>query len=140
MSSVVNVLEENTRSRTGKHKRRVLFYVLRGKCEELKYDVVRKERVKGLYVVGEAFRESIRIPEDAVVVVLDVRLNSRGHVKGEVKVIDSKGEVLGEAVYRKLKVRFKYLIGEEVIDFVRCVFRKLRLPVKKYAVIYDRRG
>jgi len=140
LSSVVNVLEENTRSRTGKHKRRVLFYVLRGKCEELKYDVVRKERVKGLYVVGEAFREAIRIPEDAVVVVLDVRLNSRGHVKGEVKVIDSKGEVLGEAVYRKLKVRFKYLIGEEVIDFVRCVFRKLRLPVKKYAVIYDRRG
>ncbi len=139
MSSVVNVLEESTRSRTGKHKRRVLFYVLRRKCEELKYDIVRKERVRGLYAVGEAFREAIRIPEDAVVVVLDVRLNSRGRIKGEVKVIDSKGEVLGEAVYRKLKVRFKYLVGEEVIDFVRCVFRKLRLPVKKYAVVYDRR-
>ncbi len=139
MNNVVEVLEENTRSKTGKHKRRVLFYVLRGKCEELKYDVVRRERVKGLYAVGEAFRETIKIPEDAVVVILDVRLNSRGRIKGEVKVIGSKGEILGEAVYRKLKVRFKYLIGGEVIDFVRCVFRKLRLPVKKYAIVSNRR-
>ncbi len=138
MSNTINVLEENTRSRTGKHRRRVLFYVLKGKCEELKYSVVRKERIKGLYAVGDAFKETIKIPEDAVVVVLDVRLNNRGHVKGEVKVIDSKGVILGEAVYRKLKVRFKYLAGKDVVDFVKCVFRKLRLPVKKYAIITNR--
>lgn len=138
MSNTINVLEENTRSRTGKHRRRVLFYVLKGKCEELKYSVVRKERIKGLYAVGDAFKETIKISEDAVVVVLDVRLNNRGHVKGEVKVIDSKGVILGEAVYRKLKVRFKYLAGKDVVDFVKCVFRKLRLPVKKYAIITNR--
>jgi len=138
LSNTINVLEENTRSRTGKHRRRVLFYVLKGKCEELKYSVVRKERIKGLYAVGDAFKETIKIPEDAVVVVLDVRLNNRGHVKGEVKVIDSKGVILGEAVYRKLKVRFKYLAGKDVVDFVKCVFRKLRLPVKKYAIITNR--
>lgn len=135
MSNTIDVLEENTRSRTGKHRRRVLFYVLKEKCEELKYSVVRKEKVKGLYAIGNAFKETIKIPEDAVVVVLDIRLNNRGHVKGEIKVIDSKGVVLGEAVYRKLKVRFKYLAGKDVVDFVKCVFRKLRLPVKKYAII-----
>jgi len=135
LSNIAEVLEENTRSKTGKHRRRVLFYVLRGECEELKYDIVKREKVKGLYAVGDAFKETIRIPEDAIIVVLDVRLNSRGYVKGEIKVIDSKGIVLGEAVYRKLKVRFKYLVGKEVVDFVKCVFRKLRLPVKKYAIL-----
>ena len=135
MNDLIDILEENTRSRTGKHKRRILFYVLRGKCEEVKYDVVRKEKVKGLYAVGEAFKEKIRIPDDAIVVVLDVRLNNRGYVRGDIKVIGPKGEILGEAVYRKLKVRFKSLAGDRVMDFVKCVFRKLRLPVKKYAVI-----
>ncbi len=137
---LVRVLEESSASRTGKHKRRALFKVIDIRCKPLKYEIVSKRKIKPLYSRGSAYIKEIRVPDNALVVALELCLNLRKHVKGVVRVYGSDGSVLAEAVYRKLKVRFKFASSETLIDVVRCVFRSLKLPVKKYALLRGIRG
>ncbi len=131
----VLVREESSSSRTGKHKWRSLFFVLKRNCSEAGYKILNERRVKGRYCRGSAIIKELEIPDDAFVVKLDFCLNLRRRLKGRIIVTDSNDEVLGEAVYRKLKIRFKYLVSSEIIELVKCVFHKLKLPVKRYAVI-----
>jgi len=132
---LVRVLEESSVSRSGKHKRRALFKVVDSECRPLKYEVISEKRVKPLYSRGSASIKEVKVPDNAFVIALELCLNPRKHVKGIVKVYDPGGSLLAEAVYRKLKVRFKIISNEALVDIVRCVFRSLRLPVKKYAIL-----
>jgi len=131
----VKVREENTRSRSGKHKRRCLFYVIDKSCSEVAPEILGKEPVKGLYVEGEARIVRVRVPPEAFIVSLDFRVNNRGMIRGDIVIYDSQGSVVARAVYRKLKVRVVETVSPEVLTLLKCVFRKLKLPVKRYGII-----
>ena len=133
--SVIKVYTEKSKSRRGLHQRRRLYFVIDSECRELNFKIMRRVSIKPLYAKGEAEEHQISIPEGSYVIQLDFRMNPKGKVVGDVLVYDRKGQCLGRAVYRKLKVRLVEGQSTEVINLIRCVFRKLKLPVKKYAVI-----
>ncbi len=132
---IVKVFTEKSKSRKGLHQRRRLYFVIDSECREVDFKVVRRTSIKPLYAKGEAEEHQITIPRGSYVVQLDFRMNPKGRVVGDVLVYDSEGRCLGRAVYRKLKVRLVEGQSTEVINLIRRVFRRLRLPVKKYAVI-----
>jgi len=131
----VEVIDEKSRSRSGLHHRRVLFKVLSTKCEELKYVVVSAAEVKPTYAIGYAKKVKIRVPDDAIIMQLDFRKNIKGHILGDILIYDAYGRKLGRAVYRKLKVRLVEYIAPNLLELIKCVFHKLKLPVKRYGVI-----
>ncbi|MCD6278814.1 MAG: hypothetical protein J7J11_03935 [Desulfurococcales archaeon] len=133
--NIVRVFTEKSKSRTGLHQRRRLYFIINYDCDEVDFKVVRKSSAKSLYARGKAEEHQVEIPAGSYVVQLDFRMNPRGRVVGDVEVYDSAGHLVGRAVYRKLKVRLVEGESTEVINLIRCVFRKLKLPVKKYAVI-----
>ena len=133
--NTIKVFTEKSKSRTGLHQRRRLYFVINRECEEMNFKVVRRSGTKPLYVKGKAEEHQIVISNDSYVIQLDFRMNPRGRVVGDIMVYDSNGRCLGRAVYRKLKVRLVEGESTELINLIRCVFRKLKLPVKKYAVI-----
>ena len=131
----MTVIEERSRSRTGKHKRRCLYFVVDSSCNEIAPQIVSKEEAKGLYAEGESTVLIVRIPVNSFLITLDFRINQRGHIRGNFSVFDSEGNIIGKGVYRKLKVRVTEAVNEEVLDIIKCVFRKLKLPVKRYGII-----
>ncbi len=131
----MELLVERSKSRTGMHQRRALYFVTDASCREVKARVISERPVKPLYSKGEAKLIEIRIPENAVAIQLDFRRNWRGKVVGEFTLFDSRGNILGRGVYRKLKVRLVEATSESILELVKCVFRKLKLLVKRYAII-----
>ena len=134
--SRVKVCTENSQSRSGLHKRRVIYFTLRKGCVFLDLPAIKKYVAEPTYVNGVAECSVINIPGNAYVVVADFRMNLRSEIKGDLRVLDWEGAEVGKAVYRKLKVRVTYSVSEGVLDFIKCVFHKLKLPVKRYGIIY----
>jgi len=131
---IIRVFTEKSKSRRGLHQRRRLYFVVNKACEELKFSITHKNTSKTMYAKGEAEEHYIIIPKDGYAVQLDFRVNPRGVIVGEVLIYNHEGVRIGRAVYRKLKVRL--IEGpSEVVEIIKCVFRKLKLPVKRYAVI-----
>ena len=132
----VKVCVESSRSRSGLHKRRVLFFTLRKDCEFLNSSVIKKYRAQPMYADGTAECLVIDIPENAYVVIADFRMNPKSVIKGGLKVLDCEGAEVGRAVYRKLKVRVTYAVSGGVLELIKCVFHRLKLPVKRYGIIH----
>jgi len=132
----VKVCIENSRSKSGLHKRRAIFFVLRRGCEFLNPQVIKKYSVKPTYVNGSAECLVIDVPQETYVVSADFRMNPKSMIKGDLRVIDWEAAEVGRAVYRKLKVRVTQAISEEALDLIKCVFHKLKLPVKRYGIIH----
>ncbi len=130
----VEVIDEKSRSRSGLHHRRILFIVLSTECNELKYEVIGATEVKPTYAIGYARKIKIKVPDNAIVLQLDFRKNIKGHVLGDIVIYDAHGRRLGRAVYRKLKVRLIEYVAPNLLDVIKCVFHKLKLPVKRYGI------
>ena len=132
----VKVCTENSRSKSGLHKRRTIFFVLGKGCDFVDPPVIKKYGAEPTYVNGSAECFIINVSADTYVVLADFRMNPKSIIKGDLRVLDCEGVEVGRAVYRKLKVRVTQAISEEVLDFIKCVFRKLKLPVKRYGIIH----
>lgn len=132
---MLRVFAEKSRSRSGYHQLRRMFMVVDNTCKELDFKIVSREKVKPLYSRGDAEEITIEAPENGYILQLMFVLGMKKKVKGEILVFDANGELLGRAVYRKLKVRLVDYLSPSLIDIIKCAFTKLKLPVKKYAII-----
>jgi len=131
----VRVIDEKSRSKSGLHHRRILFMVLTQECRNVDYEVIEVKSLKPTYAKGYAKELKIKVPNYAFVIQLDFRKNIKGHVLGDVYIYDYEGNLLGKAVYRKLKVRLVRYVSKELIELIKCIFRLLKLPVKRYAIL-----
>ncbi len=131
----VSVYVENSKSRTGKHRRRRLYFIVRDGCRLEGLRPHRMVKSTPTYVDGFAEVHDVRLAQGEFLVHADFRVNLRGHIRGDVTVYDSDGVQVCRAVYRKLKVRVVETVDPGVIELIKCVFRKLKLPVKRYGVI-----
>ena len=131
----VKVVDEKSKSKSGLHHRRRLFFVINSSCKELRYEVKEVREEKATYAKGYLKILTINTPDNAIIIQLDFRRNPRGIIKGDIYIFDCKGNKLGRAVYRKLKVRLIEYSTASVLELLKCVFRKLKLPVKKYGII-----
>ncbi len=132
---MVIVIEEKSISRRKLHRRRRLFLVTDLKCRELNYRVKSVTEIKPTYARGYAKEVNIDVDEGSLILQLDFRVNPKGIIKGDILIYDHQGNMLGRAVYRKLKVRLIEFVNPALIDVIKCIFRKLKLPVKRYGVI-----
>ncbi len=112
-----------------------MYRVLDKDCNQLEFKVVEKVPTKPTYVEGTSEIHKILLPDNAYVVYMDFILNLRKHIKGEILVYGPDGELLCRSVYRKLKVRVLDVDDPLLMNLIKCVFKDLKLPVKKYGSI-----
>ncbi len=132
---VIEVITENSKSRSGLHKRRRLYFIVTRDCRFREVAPVRKDKAVPTYAVGEAEKHFLEVSDDAFIVVADFRINWRGKIRGDIELRSPSGEIIARGVYRKLKVRLVEARAEGVIDLIKCLFKRLKLPVKKYGII-----
>jgi hypothetical protein len=131
----VSVYVENSKSRTGKHRRRRLYFVVREGCRLNELRPSRTVKSTATYADGYAEIHDVVLDQGEFLVHADFRVNLRGHIRGDIVIYDSEGMRICRAVYRKLKVRVVETVDSGVVELIKCVFRKLKLPVKKYGII-----
>ena len=123
----MELILENSRSKTNKHAIRTLIFQYRnGNIVEYKdYKVI--EKVRPTYVVGEALR--IRIPDKGTFVFMRFVKNLYGRVIGRILVLED-GKVVSELKYRKLKLYTLYGKRQHV-EIVRTIFQNLKIELKR---------
>jgi len=98
----LELVEEATRSRSGRHRAFAAVYLV---GEDGSVRRVRGgERVRGTYAVGEARLVRVAPPRKGYIVHVRLVLNPRGWVKGRVNVY-GEGGLLYSAVIRERKLR-----------------------------------
>lgn len=132
---VVKVISENSKSKSGKHHRIISYVVVDSECRPIKYMVKSRREDKPTYVVGKKFIDEIEVPDEALVIQLDFRRGIRGRVNGDMLIYDAEGKLIGRAVYRKMKVRLVEYVSSKLLDVIRCVLRRSKVPVKRYGII-----
>ena len=135
MLGKVKVCVESSKSRSGLHKRRVLYLVSSQNCSFKKVEILKKVKARPIYADGTAECHYVLMPKESYLVLLDFRMNPRSIIKGDIRVMDEEGALMGRAVYRKLKVRVVRAVSSKVLDLIKCAFRKLKLPVKRYGIL-----
>ncbi len=132
---MVKVISENSKSKSGKHHRIISYVVVDSGCRPIKYVIKSRNEDKPTYVVGKKFIDEIEVPDEALIVQLDFRRGIRGRVNGDILIYDAEGKLIGRAVYRKMKVRLIEYVSSKLLDIIKCVLRRSRVPVKKYGII-----
>ncbi len=135
MDSIVKgLIEEESRSRSGKHicRRIVLIVTKGGTIVSLTKDparVVGKREVKPTYVLGKAFEVAVRTdPRDYVVQISLVR-NFLKRVKGYISVFAGTGQIVYRAKYIDGELRRS--LGKPMYAWVvRLVSSAMNIPVK----------
>lgn len=126
---------ERSRSRSNLHKRTSLYVVMNKDCEKVDYSIVEKVSERPTYVVGSAELHRVVIPEGSFAVQATFTLNPQGRVSGEILILDSEGNLLSRAVYRKLKVRIMQGGNSLTLKMLKCLFDSLKLLVKRYGIV-----
>ncbi len=113
-----------------------MYVIIDLNCNVLDVQPRNTRGIKPMYSRGEAYESYVDVPANYMVVQMSFIRGLRGRVKGEFMVLDSKGNLLCRALYRKLKLR---LIGcseaDKYLKVVKCVTSSLKIPVKRYSVI-----
>jgi hypothetical protein len=131
---VLRLVEELSKSRTGKHAVRRMVLIV-SKDGSVRKPEGRGGRVKPIYAEGEARLVEISdLRDNEVAVYIHLVRNPRGRVKGYMEVYDRDGALVYRAVYRKLKLR--YSKGNPRYSWaVRIAAEHIRLPVKRYNLV-----
>ncbi|WP_338601554.1 hypothetical protein V6M85_00370 [Sulfolobus tengchongensis] len=125
----MEVLLENSKSKTGKHVLRSLLFRVESNGIIQQVDLAGK-KITPTYKVGEA--KIVNIPSKGVYIYLFLLRNLKGRVNGRVIVFDN-GNVSLVMKYRKLKL--KLVDGDEkYVNSIKKVFEQLKIPVKKINV------
>ena len=104
----VELYVEDSRSRSGLHRARMLAFIVsrEGSVTPVhKHPRARLEsKSRGLYSRGSRLVYKVGLSSSEVAVQVGLVRNQRGHVKGYISVINSRGEVY-RVVLRRLKAR-----------------------------------
>ncbi len=121
----MDILVENSKSRSGKHAIRTLIF-------KIEKDIISQvdlpgKKVSPTYVVGDA--KIVNLPNKGTFVYVHLLKNIQDRVVGKVMVYED-GRVALVMKYRKLKL--KMVEGEgRYVEYVKKIFDKLKIPVKK---------
>ncbi len=135
MQSVIEAVEEKSRSRTGKHVARRLVYIYsrdKGLIPLSKEPdrITRREDAEPTYKEGEAEKYLVKLEHGEFLIQARFVKNFLGKVVGEISVYNYKGELVYRAKYRDGELRRS--IGNPVYAWIiRLFVEKLRIPVKK---------
>ncbi len=124
---------ELTKSRSGKHASRRLAFIIteEGDLRELK-DGSKCIKCK-TYAEGEAREVEVELGRGEYLALVWLVRNLRNHVKGEILLLNSKGDMVFRAVYRRLKLRRTH--GDPKYAWmVRVIADRIGLYVKKYSL------
>jgi len=124
------LVEELSKSRTGKHAVRKIAFIV-SKNGVRRVDCSSGEKGVKTYARGWSRICSVELDENEYAVQVHLVKNLYGHVKGYIEVYDHNGNMVFRAVYRKLKIRRSH--GHPRYAWiVKRVAEELKLPVKRY--------
>ncbi|MEM3971073.1 MAG: hypothetical protein QXR34_00040 [Saccharolobus sp.] len=124
----MEVLLENSRSKSNKHVIRSLLYKVEN--DELVQAELSGKKVMPIYKVGDA--KIVNIPNKGIYIYVYLLRNIQGKVYGRATVIDN-GNLALVMKYRKLKL--KLIDGDpQYSKYIKRLFDKLKMPVKKINV------
>lgn len=127
----VILVEEFSKSYTGKHAVRKLAFIVSKDGGVRKVDCSKGEEGVKMYAKGWSRVCSVELKEKEYAVQIHLVRNLYGHVKGYIEVYDHNGNMVFRAVYRKLKIRRSH--GHPRYAWiVKRVAEELKLPVKRY--------
>ncbi len=135
MSSVLEAVEENSRSRSGKHILRSLIYIYSREkgltpLSKIPHRIVKAEEIPKTYRIGEARRLLVGLRHGEFLIQARFIKNFQGRVKGEISVYNYRGELVYKAKYVDGELRRS--MGNPVYAWiVRLFASELRIPVKK---------
>ncbi len=121
---MVQLVVDNSKSKTGKHVIRTLLYKIDDNIhEEKKFD----SKIRPTYNVGEAYLANI--PPKGIYVYITLIRNIYNKVKGKIIVI-SDGNIVLVLNYRKLKI--KRVNGDsKFYEHVKRILDQVKIPVKR---------
>ncbi len=135
MESVIEALEEKSKSKTGKHVARRLVYIYSREkglipLSRASERIIRGEDAEPTYRRGEARKYLVKLGHGEFLIQARFIKNFLGKVVGEISVYNYKGELVYRAKYRDGELRRS--IGNPVYAWIiRLFVEKLRIPVKK---------
>ncbi len=127
----VRLIEELSKSRTGKHAVRRLVLIVS------KHKGVRKAECSDVKITDKVYSRGwarechVELGEDEYAVQIFLVKNLYGHVKGVIEVYRNDGTMVFRAVYRRLKLR-RSMGDPRYAWIVKTVADYLKLPVKRY--------
>ncbi len=135
MSVVLDVVEESSKSRSGKHVlRQLVFIYSREKglvpLSRLPERIVSRSEAEKTYRRGRATRYSVRLKHGDYLLIARFIRNFYGKVKGSIEVYNYHGELVYRAKYVDRELRRS--TGNPIYAWlVRLLAEKLKIPVKK---------
>ncbi len=127
----VILVEELSKSRTGKHAVRKLAFIVSKDGSIRRVECKEWLDAPKTYTRGWSRACSVELGENEYAVQVHLVKNLYGHVKGYILVYDREGNVVFRAVYRRLKLRRSF--GHPRYAWiVKRVAEELKLPVKRY--------
>ncbi|MCS7128566.1 MAG: hypothetical protein N3E36_04565 [Sulfolobales archaeon] len=133
-SVVKGLIEEESRSRSGKHvcKRIILIVTKGGSIVSLTKEpmrIVNRREVKPTYVLGKAFEVAVRTDPREYVVQISLIRNFLKKVKGYISVFTGTGQMVYRAKYIDGELRRSF--GKPVYAWiVRLISSAVSIPVK----------
>lgn len=121
---MVQLVIDNSKSKSGKHVIRTLLYKIDNNIhEEKKFS----SKVRPTYTVGEAYLTDI--PSKGIYVYITLIKNIYNKVKGKIIVIN-EGNIVLVLNYRKLKIK-KINGDSQFYEHVKRVLDQVKIPVKR---------
>jgi len=126
---VVKLVEELSKSKTGKHAIRRMAFIVKEDCEIMR-PKGRIIPIKPLYRIGEAKEIYAEVPPNAYAVQLVMIKCLRARVKGYIDVYSAEGKLLLRVNYRRFKLR-KSIGDAKYAWVVEKIVKHLKIPIKR---------
>ncbi|MDK6027803.1 hypothetical protein QPL79_00245 [Ignisphaera sp. 4213-co] len=120
---------ENTRSNSGKHRRIAKAFIVNENGEVLPIKISSSWSCKGVYSRGESRCVHIDVEDNLFVVLIELTINWRKHVKGYINVKNSDGLDLLKVKY--IRGRLRYVSGDrEAVHLIKNILKYVEAELK----------
>ncbi len=129
---VVKLVEELSKSRSGKHAIRRMGFIVTEDCQILR-PKGKSNPIPTLYAKGEAKEVYVEVPKNAYAVQLTMIKCLRSRVKGYIEVYSHDGRLLLRVKYIKFKIR-KSVGDSKYYWIIDKILKHLNIPVRRVNV------
>ncbi len=111
MSSKIEVRIENSESRTKKHRKISAAFIVENNSVNKVLTLLNSQQCKGTYAKGKCLHGYVSIDKGQYVVLVELTMNWRKHIKGYIRVLDHNGvQVL---IMKYVNGKIRYVKGEK---------------------------